>query len=650
MSVLTSVYVSLFSVVTVLALAVTARRLLGTSFSVPRTAAAGVLAFLVGGPIIRAIGGSVPKNGPIGPAIWLAVLGVALTVLSAMVALVLAEAFFPSGSLPTVVEAVRGLRRWVARTRRYMRIMTILIRHGLRPYLRGRQRPESDAKLARALTGALEDGGVTFVKFGQVLSTRRDLLSAAFTDELSRLQDRATPVPWPEIERILLEEVGDAFAEVDPEPLAAASIAQVHTARLTSGEEVVIKVQRPGVRRIVDVDLDIVRKLAITARDRTGWGRSMGTVELADGFAVALREELDFTIEARNMTGVAAAAEQRDDRSVTLPKAYEALCTARVLVMERLDGAPLGTVLDAPGLDRETLARTLFETLLRQVMLDGVFHADPHPGNIMLLPDGSLGMLDFGSVGRLDSALRDALQRLLMAVDRGDAAELAASLLEVVERPEEIDEHALERVLGAFLARHMSPGAVPDVRMFTDLFRIVSRHGLAVPPEIAGAFRALATLEGSLTRLAPGFDIVAEARRFAHRHLMERMRPESLRQAATDELTSLLPMLRRLPRRLDRLTGALEEGRFNVNVRLLADRRDRRTVSALLNQVLLTVLAATAGIMAVLLIGLRGGPAMTRTVGVYQFMGYCLLVICAVLALRVLVVIFRPERASSRSR
>jgi ubiquinone biosynthesis protein len=279
------------------------------------------------------------------------------------------------------------------------------------------------------------------------------------------------------------------------------------------------------------------------------------------------------------------------------------------------------------------------------VLLDGTFHADPHPGNVLLLADGSLGLLDFGSVGRIDSGLRSALQRLLLALDSGDPAALADALLDVVERPEDLDEARLERTLGRFAARHLAPGVPPDVRMFTDLFRIVAEHGLAIPPEIAAVFRSLATMEGTLTQLDPGFDIVAEARRFASGQLAERLGPDELRRTALDELTSLLPMLRRLPRRVDRIGHALETGRLSVNVRVLADPSDRRFVTGLLHQVLLAFLAAATGIMAVLMIGLHGGPSVTHQVSLYAFFGYCLLVVAAILAVRVLVLVFRPDRA-----
>ena len=342
------------------------------------------------------------------------------------------------------------------------------------------------------------------------------------------------------------------------------------------------------------------------------------------------------------MTSVAAASGGGD--SIAIPVPYQPLCTTRVLVMERLDGRPLATIDGGtPAGMRAALARSLLDCLLRQVMLEGTFHADPHPGNVLLLADGRLALLDFGSVGRIDAGLRTALQRLLLALDRGDPAGLADALLEVLERPGELDEPRLERMLGRFLARPTGPGITPDVTMFTDLFRIVSENGLAVPPEIAAVFRALATMEDTLTTLSPGFNIVAEARRFAAEQLAAQFSPDVLRKTAADELIALLPVLRRLPRRSDRLGGALEAGRLSINVRLLADPTDRRYLTGLLHQVFLVALAATSGIMAVLMLGLHGGPAITSTVTLYAFFGYCLLVIAAILALRVLVLVFRPD-------
>ncbi|MEV4255950.1 AarF/UbiB family protein, partial [Spirillospora sp. NPDC049652] len=527
-------------------LAFGARRLLNTRFSFVRTILAAAAGEAVASPVLKGLmRGLDPDRPNFTATMWFTVLGWGCALLVAMLVLVVWEAFVPTGSVPSPLLWVRSLRARAARTRRYWQITRIFVRAGLGPYLRGRARPDDESRsrpLARSLVKALDRGGVTFVKLGQVLSTRRDVLPEEFVTELGRLRDRAAPVPWEDIERVLRDELGapveEVFAEFDREPLAAASVAQVHAARLRTGEDVVVKVQRPGVRTVVERDLDIVRRLARTLHARADWGHSLGLVALADGFSTALREELDFRIETRNMAAVSSAhasswghhyssshipadtsrrapqddpSRTRQDGSVRIPRPYEDLCTARVLVMERLAGVPLtqaGPLLAARGLDRAALARDLLDEMLRQIMLDGVFHADPHPGNLLLLDDGRLGMIDFGSVGRLDGELRASLGRILMAVNRADPVALTDALLEVTARPDELDEQALERALGAFMARHLATGQTPNPAMFTELFRVMTRFSLAVPAEFAAVFRALGTLEGGLTELAPGFDMV----------------------------------------------------------------------------------------------------------------------------------------------
>lgn len=650
------------AVLNIALLAFGARRLLGEQrFSLSRTVVAGLAGQTAGNAIINALAAGVPaslgaKGGPpYGVVIGFVALGWACALLIAMAILVVWQAFVPAGTVPPPTSWPGRLRARAARSARYWQIVRIFTGCGLGPLLRsgvaGGGTGGRPAALARSLSQALDRSGVVFVKFGQALSARRDLLPPEFTAELARLQDRVSPLPWAQIEQVLQAELGGtgAFAEIDHQPLAAASIAQVHAATLRTGQRVVVKVQRPGVASLVARDLDIIGRLARRIETRASWARALGVVTLAEGFAAALREELDFRVEARNLAAVRAAAdvpgdETPDDGTVVIPAAYHDLSTRRVLVMQRLDGVAVskaGPALADGTIDRERLARGLFDTVLRQIVIDGVFHADPHPGNILLLTDGRLGLIDFGSVGRLDSELRAALQRLLFALDRRDPVGLTDALLEVTARPDALDEHALERAVGALLVRHLAAGQAPDATMFADLFRIVARHELAVPPEFAATFRALSTLEGGLRVLAPGFDIVAQAERFGQAQLRQRLGAAELRAAATDELAALLPMLRRLPRRVDRITAAVEGGRLSVNVRLLTDERDRRVIDGWIQLGVLTVLAAAAGLMAVALLALRGGPAMTAKVGFYQFLGYCLLVICSLLALRVLAAVFR---------
>jgi ubiquinone biosynthesis protein len=623
-------------------LAYGARRLLAERrFSLSRTIVAGLAGQALTSSIFFALasGWHIGAHGPspaYGVVLGFAALSWACGLLLAMAILVTWQAFIPAGTIPPPASWPRSLRSRGARSRRYWQIVRIFTRCGVGPML---ARGPFSATLARSLTEALDRSGVVFVKFGQGLSTRRDLLPPEFTTELGRLQDRVRPLPWDRIEQVLAAELGGTamFASIDREPLASASIAQVHAATLRTGERVVVKILRPGVTHLVERDLDIIARLARRTEARAAWARAIGVATLAEGYAVGLREELDFRIEAANLAAASAASAAP---GVVIPRVHHDLSTQKVLVMERLDGTALSKAAPAEG-DRERLARDLLDCVLRQIVIDGIFHADPHPGNIMLLDDGRLGLIDFGAVGRLDSGLRAALQRLLLALDRRDPVALTDALLEVTARPDDLDEQALERSVGALLVRHLAAGRAPDITLFTELFRLVTRHELAVPPEFAATFRALSTLEGGLTLLAPGFDIVAEAERFGRSQLAKRLGPDSLKEAAAEEVVSLLPMLRRLPRRVDRIAAAVEGGRLSMNVRVLADERDRKVINGWVQLGVLTILAATAGFMAVALLALKGGPAMTPAIGLYQFLGYCLLVICALLALRVLAAVFR---------
>jgi len=642
------------AIVAVLAWA--ARRLLGSPVGALRALIAGLLGFLAAYFLGRSLQAAQP-----GHQVAFITVAVGVPLIVAMVFIVAAEALVPSGMLPQPLEMIRGTRQAIARSRRYWQISRIAVRHGLAPYLRGRGQRSEDAgggraALAVSLRQALEEGGVTFTKLGQLLSTRRDLLPEEFIAELAQLQDRAEPAPWEQVEEVIAQSLGAPtekfFAELQPEPAAAASIAQVHRARLRDGEglgtEVAVKVQRPGIRATVEQDLDILLRLAVRLEDRARWARAVGTADVARGFAAAMREELDFRVEARNMTAVAAtwAGQQRgasDNTSVVLPDLHERLSTEHVLVIEWLDGVSLRAaepLIESRGLDRTELARVLLHSMVYQITEGGVFHADPHPGNILLLTDGRLAMLDFGSVGRLDAQQRYALQALLLALGRGDPAALRDALLDLVTRPDEVDELALERALGQFMARHLVGSTAVSAEMFTDLFRLATRFELVIPADIATVLRALGTLEGTISLLTPGLDIAGEARRYATDHIGA-ISPLTVPKTAAEELIALVPVLRRLPRRFDRVTSALEQGRLSLNVRLFADERDRRVITGLTYQVLLTVLAAASGVAAALLLGITSGPKITPNISLSQLIGYNLLVIAGILGLRVLYTIFK---------
>jgi ubiquinone biosynthesis protein len=642
--------------VTAVAVAFFARRILGAPVGWPRSILVGLILISLLGTTLPTLGEAMGVADETGQVSSPALAGVLLALVVAwgfflsIAALVVLELIVPTGSLGSPLHAVRGVRRRLRRTRRYLQVLAIAARHGLTGFLRrSRGAPAvvpNGSSVPRALRLALNDAGVTFIKVGQMLSTRPDLVPAVYVRELSALQTSSAPLDWTDVEPVLRASLGrpvsEVLADVDPHPLATASVGQVHAGVLVSGEPVVIKVQKPSARAQVTADLDIVLRLARRLDSTTPWGRSLGVLALADGFADSLREELDYTIEAENMAAVAAAGGA--DR-LAIPAVYPEVSSPTVLVMQRLPGRPLGEAADLleamPAELRASAADRLLGAVLRQILVGGVFHADLHPGNVLLDGNGQLGLLDFGSVGRLDDGSREALARLMVAIDRDSSLAAADAVLDLLDPPADgLNERLLEREIGQLLARFRFRGGRPP-ELFSQLFALVSRHGLGVPPQIAAAFRTFAALEGTLRLLHPSMDLVSAARRQAGELLNQQLSPEALRDRLDSELLKLVPVLQRLPRRLSKISEELELGRLSVNVRLLANPNDRGFLLGLTQQVIVALLASAATVAAIILLTAPGGPQLAPGISWYAILGYCLLFVGCVLALRALVLVFR---------
>ncbi len=380
--------------------------------------------------------------------------------------------------------------------------------------------PTRSEVFASSLRAGLERGGVTLVKLGQMLSTQGGKLPPEVLVELAKLRDQVAPVSPEQLARVLRDELGDdqddLFASFDPTPVAAASVAQVHHARLTSGVEVAVKVQRPGLPEEIALDLYIMARVAQAVEWLSEWARVLALVELVSGFATSLRQELDFQLEAANLRSAGEGAAGRgEDALIAIPGVYQGLCTRRVLVMDWLEGVPLS---DAPqaisgsDINPEKLGHDLLVFLLRQILIDGAFHADPHPGNVLLMTDGRLGLLDFGSVGTISLEIRIALRSLMGSVERWDVDEAMDAFLMLLATPPELDKAELKVAFEAFMDRYLASGIAPRMQLFTALVKLVTTYQLTVSKEVATVFRVLATLDGTLGVLAPGFDMVAEVR------------------------------------------------------------------------------------------------------------------------------------------
>jgi ubiquinone biosynthesis protein len=545
-------------------------------------------------------------------------------------------------SIPHPIEAVKRRGRRVSR---YAQITRIAIRNGLGPSLGlGRHSEDGDARqvpFARRLRHALEECGGMFVKMGQVASTRSDLVSPPVAEELSNLQDHVAPAPPEGVRELLEDELGapvdEVFAEFDWNSLAAASIGQVHRARLHGGRQVVVKVQRPGIASSVNRDLDVLDELATMVEQRTTWGADYHVSDLADEFAERLREELDFEIEARNASDIAANLD--DDSNVRIPVVFRDLTTRRVLVMEWLDGVSVRETdeIDDLGVDRRELAEDLLRTMLQQMLIDAQYHADPHPGNVMVLRDGRLALIDFGAASRIDPLQQTAIRDVMIGVSQRDPDQLRQAVLQVATLRRDVDDEELERALARFMTRHLAPGMVPSAAMFNDLLQLFFTFGINLPPELSTFFRALITLEGTLTTLSPGYPVIDRAEAIAAEWMRARLAPSSFEELAREELIRMGPLLRRLPRRLDRIANQIERGNFRARVSLLSDPHDEHVVTKLVNRTVLALTGGVVGLIGAILLGVGGGPPFAGDTSLYEFFGYFSLFCSVVLMMRVIV-------------
>jgi ubiquinone biosynthesis protein len=644
--VLADVLIVVLGVLSAVLVGFASRRVLDTPVGWPRSIVVGLLVFVCGLPFGRwvteqtgIVSGDRADLESSALVAWIVVLLSIAWVFAIGVALLVAlELVWPTASLRNPIDTVRAALRQRKRTRRYAQILAIASRRGVGWVFHGHARSgtghSTPAERAAAIVDTINESGVTFVKLGQVLSTRRDLIPEPYLSALGSLQSAATTLPWsvvgPEIEAELGRPIAEVFSSVSETPLAAASVAQVHTARLLDGTAVVVKVQRPTARAQVEADVDIIVRLAQRAEKHSLQARELRAESVARGFTTTLLAELDYRVEYSNtemlrstlrMIGEHAHA---DDVRISVPRVYPAASSQRMLTMDLVDGTPLSAadarLASMSDESRDRLAAGLMNAVLEQILVHGVFHADLHPGNVILKDDGSLGLIDFGAVGIIERSQRHNLSALLLAAACEDDIAATDALMLIVDVPDDTDVDAFRHDIGVVLTtvQHRAGG---EGSIFSLMLDVIRQHHLALPATLSSAFRSFATLEGCLKVLVPDFDLAERA--LARMPALTRRALSAKRIAASAQAQAavLSAYARKLPRRLETLASQLERGTLNVRVRSFAAADDQWFVGALVSEILGVLVSITAVVLAIVLVVSDSGPLLAPQLGLFDLLG-----------------------------
>ncbi|QHG89043.1 2-polyprenylphenol 6-hydroxylase [Xanthomonas sp. NCPPB 1638] len=468
---------------------------------------------------------------------------------------------------------------------------------------------------------ALEELGPTFVKLGQVLATRVDLLPPDWIDELSELQNAVPALPFaqvlPQLVAALGAEPDSVFARLDEQPLAAASLAQTHRAWLADGTPVVLKIRRPGIGDTIEADLRLLARLADIVETRAPDLKRYRPAEVVQQFTVSLRRELDFAAECRNAERI--AADFAHDPQVVVPAVYWQWTCESLNVQDFIDGIPGRDLqaVDAAGLDRKALARAGAGIVLKMVLQNGCFHADPHPGNIFYLRDGRIAVIDFGMVGRVSEQRRFQVAQLLHGMVSQDAEAVIDVLLEWAGASLEIDEPRLQQDIGAFIDQYRGV-PLKELRigaMLGDVTAILRDHSLPLPSDLALMIKAFLTLEGMGRQLDPDFDMATEAQPYLERVVLQRYAPNAMLRRGRRTVTGAIDLIGDLPRDLKRLIQAARRGKLQLQVETRALREFGEQVDRAANRLTMGIVTAALVIGSSIVMNSVGGSASRWLLG-----------------------------------
>lgn len=485
---------------------------------------------------------------------------------------------------------------------RSRQIAGVLLSHGW-GFLRNNEERDPKSVIATHarplhLRLALEELGTTFIKLGQILSTRADLLPPEYLVELRKLQDSAPAVAFEEIQQAIVSELGQPieklFAEFDPVPLAAASIGQAHTATLWDGTEVVVKVRRPGVVEQVNEDLEILRELAVTASRHWDFADRYDLIGLVEEFSQTLRSELDYIREGHSAERF--ATNFVSDPHVHIPRVFWEATTARVLTLERISGVKINDLaaLDQQGTDRRWLAHYATNIVLKMVCEDGFFHADPHPGNFFIEKNGTIGLIDFGMVGVLDERTQELLAELLIAINREDADRLVDVFLDLGVTQKRIDRASVRRDIDHLLSTYwgLPLGDLKITALLNDIYSVMRRHHLHLPPNLALLLKTVIMIEGLGVNLDPDFRLTNSLTPYTERLVLRQYAPMRLVRGFGRTSLDLAKLAAELPQHLRRIVNEAENGSLQIGVRPEGFDSVINRLERIANRIVLGVIAA----------------------------------------------------------
>jgi len=555
------------------------------------------------------------------------------------------------------MDLLRRTTNIMNRTRRVALVMArygfghIIQRLGFGRLLRGRDvsqqlkegTPAADAVRMRMV---IEELGPTYVKLGQMLSTRADLIPREFVVELRKLQDEVPPFPFEKAKQIIETELGgpleEFFAEFEEKPHASASIGQVHHGRLHTGEEVAVKVQRPGIQETIETDLTVLRHLANVLEGRLEWARRVNLSQIVDEFASTIRGELVYTNEGHNADRLRA---NEGDHGIRIPMVYWNLTTNRVLTMELLHGRKV-TELEEYAIsmeERSQAADRITESFLRQIFIDGFFHADPHGGNVLVGEHAELALLDFGSVGWIGRESREGLLRMVTGIFREDAEAVCDEVLSmgVLEEDSRVEQLRREgdRLLGKFHAVDRAELRISDI--LETLMHLMFKYEIRMPSEFALLMRTIIMTEGLCLQLCPNYDYRRSADLFVRRITIRQIIPPRLFEDALQTVQDARRHLAALPRQMTLLLDRLHSGRMKVRVEYDSIDRPLQGLNAIGNRLSFSMVVSAILIASALII--QGGGPQPKLWGL-PALGVLGFIISAVMGFWLLVSIIRHGR------